>query len=361
MSSSPDIRSIARKVETGLRLTPEDAITLLSSNDLLAIGRIADEAARRRNGGRAYFVRNRHINPTNICVHRCTFCSYRRGLFDNDGYTLSLEQVEAKARDAGPDVLEFHVVGGLHPNLPFDYYLDVLRRLKRVRPGVHLKAFTAVEVDFFSKISRLPLDEVLRQLRDAGLDSMPGGGAEIFAPAVREKICGEKIGGDRWIEVIETAHRLGIPSNATMLYGHLESNADRVGHLLKLRDLQDRTGGLLAFIPLAYHPENNRLGLARHTSGLDDLRVLAVSRLFLDNVPHIKAYWVMLGEKMAQVALRFGADDIDGTVVEEKIYHAAGARSAQEIPISRLIHLIRSAGRIPVERDTLYNEIRAWN
>ncbi|MBI3392093.1 MAG: aminofutalosine synthase MqnE [Nitrospirae bacterium] len=355
------LHSIEEKVDAGVRLTPHDALALFPCNDLLALGRLADKAAVRLNGNRAYFVRNRHINPTNVCVHRCTFCSYRRGLFDSDAYTLGLDEIMEKVEGAGPDVREFHVVGGLHPDLPFDYYLDILRRIRRARPGVHLKAYTAVEIDFFSKRFRLPLEEVILALKEAGMDSIPGGGAEIFAPAVREKICGEKIDGDRWIEVIETAHRLGIPSNATMLYGHLETNADRVDHLSKLRDLQDRTGGIMAFIPLAFHPENNRVGLTRFTSGLDDLRVLAVSRLFLDNVPHVKAYWVMLGEKMAQVALRFGADDIDGTVVEEKIYHAAGARERPEIPIERLVHLIRTAGKVPVERDTLYHELRIWN
>lgn len=359
--TAQDLAAIEEKVLSGVRLTAEDALALFQCRDLFFLGRLASEVTRRRHGDRAFFIRNQHINPTNVCVHRCTFCSYRKGKFDAEAYTLSLEEVEAKARAFAHEIQELHIVGGLHPDLPFSYYEDLLRRLRAALPHVHLKAFTAVEIDFFSKIARLPVRDVLLRLKAAGLDSLPGGGAEIFAPAVRERICGEKIDGQRWLEIMEIAHGLGIRSNATMLYGHLESLEDRVDHLLRIRELQDRTGGFMAFIPLAFHPEGNRLPVHHFTTALDDLRTIAVSRLVLDNVEHIKAYWVMLGERLAQVALHFGADDIDGTVVEERIYHAAGSPSEPQLEVRALVRMIRAAGKVPVERDTFYRAVRVWN
>jgi len=268
---------------------------------------------------------------------------------------MSLEQIERIAEQTC-ELSEFHIVGGLHPNWSFDYYLEILRRLKKIKPGVLLQAYTAVEIDHFSKISGLSLEKVIEKLKDAGLDSVPGGGAEIFKPSVRRKICPEKIPGTRWLAVHKALHRAGIPSNATMLYGHLEKYADRVDHLKRLRQLQDQTNGFHAFIPLAFHPLNTRLNHPYYTTGMDDLKTIAVSRIYLDNFPHIKAFWIMLGVKLAQVSLWFGADDLDGTVEEEKITHMAGAQTPEALPKEELVRLIKEAGREPVERDTLYRE-----
>ncbi len=354
------LEQIRKKIKEGRRLTRKDGLELFRSNDLLFLGRLASQVAERKNGNRVHFVRNMHINPTNICVNRCKFCAFSRSRGEDGAYEMSIDDILAKARTAARGVRELHIVSGLHPDLPFSWYLEMLRALKRDFPKLHLKAFTAVEIDYLAKIAGLGLRETLEQLKDAGLGSLPGGGAEIFDTAVRNTLCAEKITGHRWLQVIETAHRLGLKSNATMLYGHIETLEHRIDHLIKLRQLQDRTGGFQAFIPLSFHSQNTEIKKSAYTTGFDDLKTLAVSRLMLDNFDHIKAYWVMLGEKIAQVSLSFGVDDLDGTVVEEKITRAAGGTTDGSMTKDDIVHLIKQAGRTPVERDTVYNRIKVW-
>lgn len=360
-----DLRDLVAKVEAGERLDFDDGVRLFRSHDLLTIGQMADLVNRRLNGGQyVYFNQNRHINPTNVCAFHCNFCSFARPREDSPGaYTWTPAEIVERIRpDVHPRVTEFHIVGGLHPRLGFDYYENILRALKAAYPWVHLKAFTAVEIDFFAQLTGLDHETVLRRLIAAGLGSMPGGGAEIFHPEVRRRICPEKADADTWLSIHRTAHRLGLHTNATMLYGHIERYEHRVDHLLRLRALQDETGGFQTFIPLRYHPENNNLG--RHldwTTAHDTLKTLAVSRILLDNFPHIKAYWIMLTPPIAQLALHFGADDIDGTVVEEKIYHEAGATTEESLDKFDLLRLIKAVGKIPVERDTLYNIIEIYD
>ncbi|MCP3176322.1 aminofutalosine synthase MqnE [Desulfuromonas sp. KJ2020] len=349
---------IRDRIVGGGRITEAEALTLFEAKDLLEIGELAALANEQKNGKRVYFNVNRHINYSNVCVNQCTFCAFCKTAEEKGGYTLALEEILDKAKEASnAGATEIHVVGGLHPELPYGFYLEMLASIKKACPQVHLKAFTAVEIDYFSKLSGRSVEQVIEDLKGAGLGSMPGGGAEIFAPAVREKICPEKITGARWLEVVEKVHRAGLKTNATMLFGHLESYADRVDHLAKLRALQDRTGGFQAFIPLAFQPDNTRVPGAKGVGGVDALKTLAISRIFLDNFQHIKAYWVMLGLKIAQVALAFGVNDLDGTVVEEKIGHDAGAESPQILAKEHLVDMIRKAGKIPVERDTLYREL----
>ena len=349
------------KIDNQQRITDAEALALFESNDLLAIGELAAAANRRKNGERVYFNVNRHINYTNICVNQCTFCAFSKLEGEEDGYTLALEDIRKKAEEAvAAGATEIHSVGGLHPRLPFEFYLDMLRTIKSVSPQLHVKAFTAVEIDYFAKISKTTILEVIHALREAGLGSMPGGGAEIFAKEVRDKICPEKISGERWLEIIEQIHATGIKSNATMLFGHLENYADRVDHMRRLRELQDRSGGFQSFIPLAFQPDNTRVPGAKGVGGVDALKTLAISRIYLDNFQHVKAYWVMLGLKLAQTALCFGVNDLDGTVIEEQIGHDAGADSPQVIGKERIINLIRIAGKTPVERDTLYNELTVY-
>ena len=350
--------SLRAKVEAGVRLSDADALDLFACADLLAIGELAALANARQNGATVYFNVNRHVNYTNLCVNRCTFCAFSREAGDEGGYTLALNDILAKAAEAVEGgATELHMVGGLHPELPFDFYLEMLAAIKADAPQLHLKAFTAVELDYFAGLTGQPVATVIEELKGAGLDSLPGGGAEIFAPAVRDKICPEKISGARWLEIHEAVHRAGLRSNATMLFGHLESHADRVDHLRQLRRLQDRTGGFQAFIPLAFQPDNTRVPGAKGVGGVDALKTLAISRPYLDNFRHIKAYWVMLGLKIAQVALCFGVNDLDGTVVEEQIGHDAGADSPQQLSKEQLVGLIRKAGKLAVERDTLYREV----
>ncbi len=351
---------IKEKVFSNRRLSREDGIALFRTHDLLALGRMSSHVARTKNGDRVYFVQNMHINPTNICVNRCKFCAFSRNKGETGAYEMSVEDILNKARSAEKGVRELHIVSGLHPDLPFSWYLDMLRTLKREVPHLHIKAFTAVEIDYFAKLSGLGVKDTLLALRDAGLGSLPGGGAEIFNPDVRNTLCAEKISGDRWLEVMETAHGIGLKSNATMLYGHIESIEDRVDHLLKLRELQDRTGGFQAFISLSFHARNTEIAKSAYTTGFDDLKTLAVARLLLDNFDHIKAYWVMLGEKITQVSLSFGVDDIDGTVVEERITKMAGGTTDGIMTRENLVDLIRLAGKTPVERDTVYNTVRIW-
>jgi aminodeoxyfutalosine synthase len=354
--------NIRAKIEDGVRVSNEEALTLFASDDLLAVGELAALANARSNGNKVYFNVNRHINYTNICVNRCTFCAFSRENAEQEGgYTLALNDILKRAAEASAaGATEIHMVGGLHPDLPFNFYLEIVAAIKADNPALHVKAFTAVEIDYFARLTGQPAAHVIAELKAAGLDSMPGGGAEIFAKEVRRQICPEKISGERWLEVTEQVHQAGLKTNATMLFGHVESYADRVDHLARLRHLQDRTGGFQAFIPLAFQPDNTRVPGARGVGGVDALKTLAISRIYLDNFRHIKAYWVMLGLKVAQVALAFGVNDIDGTVVEEQIGHDAGADSPQQLNKEQLVGLIRKAGKLPVERDTLYNEIRQY-
>ena len=353
------LRPIAEKVLAGIRLDADDAVALYRSPDVLAIGWLANHVREKLNGNLTYFNVNRHINHTNVCVAACRLCAFGRKKDTAGSYTMELEQAyEAAASGYSEAVTEFHIVGGLHPDLPFQYFLDLLRGLKERFPQVHLKAFTMVELSFFAKRYKMPVAEVIAQLHAAGLDSCPGGGAEIFADRVRHIICDHKIDGGEWLEIAKQVHQSGLRSNATMLYGHVENDEDRVDHLIKLRALQDETGGFQTFIPLAFHPDNTPLEHLPRTSGFADIKNIAVSRLVLDNFPHIKAYWQMLTPKIAQIALRFGADDLDGTVIEEKIYHDAGATTPQGMTRRELERLIREAGREPVERDTLYRPVQ---
>ncbi|MGH9813178.1 MAG: aminofutalosine synthase MqnE [Candidatus Acidiferrales bacterium] len=352
------LEPIAARVMAGGRLTFDDGVALYRTNDVLALGWLANHVREQKNGNVCYFNINRHINPTNVCVAHCRLCAFGRDPDAPGAYTYAVEEaVERAAGGYSEAVTEFHIVGGLHPTLPFDYYLDLLRALKQRFPAVHLKAFTMVEVAYLAKIAKLSTRDTLLKLKEAGLDSHPGGGAEIFHPRVRKVICDHKISGEMWLRIARTAHELGLHSNATMLYGHIETDEERVDHLLKLRALQDETRGFSCFIPLAFHPANTALSHLPPTTGMLDLKNIAASRLLLDNFPHIKAYWIMLTPPIAQVALRFGADDLDGTVVEEKIYHDAGAQTPQSLRRSQLLQLIREAGREPVERDTLYRPV----
>ena len=355
------ITSITEKVNAGIRITDEDALFLFHSRELLEVGELARPRNRIKNGERVFFNVNRHINHTNICVNRCAFCAFSKTVDQPGAYVHDLGEIEDRARDAfRQGATEIHIVGGLHPDLPFDFYREMLRTVKAVSPDLHVKAFTAVEIDYLAKIAGLSIPDTLQKLHEDGLGSLPGGGAEIFSARVRQVLCPEKISGERWLEIMEEVHPAGFKSNATMLYGHLESLEERVDHMRRLRDLQDRTGGFQVFIPLAFQPENTPLQLKtnRGTTGVDDLMTLAIARIYLDNFTNIKAYWVMLGEKIAQVSLCFGVNDLDGTVVEEKIGHEAGASSPQAMSREEIVSLIRKSGRVPVERDTLYNEIR---
>ena len=350
--------TIAAKVVAGERLSQGDGITLYQSPDILAVGWLANLVRERMHGNLTFFNVNRHINPTNVCVASCRLCAFGKKKGESGTYTMALEEAWASAGSGYTEaVTEFHIVGGLHPDLPFEYFLDLVKGLKERFPKVHIKAFTMVEVAFLAKRAKLSIPEALQKMKAAGVDSCPGGGAEIFADRVRHIICDHKIDGGEWLETAEMVHNAGLRSNATMLYGHIENEEDRVDHMLKLRAVQDRTGGFQTFIPLAFHPEHTVLGHLPRTTGFDDMRQIAVGRLLLDNFAHIKSYWQMVTPKMAQISLRFGADDIDGTVVEEKIYHDAGAQTPQGLRRAELERLIREAGREPVERDTLYNRV----
>jgi aminodeoxyfutalosine synthase len=357
-TDDPRLEPIAEKVLARERLDFDDGVALYRSGDVLAVGWLANYVRERMHGNIAYFNVNRHINPTNVCVAACRLCAFGRRKDGDGAYTMALEEAwQTAASGYSEAVTEFHIVGGLHPDLPFQYFLDLVAGLKERFPQVHIKAFTMVEVAYLARRAKLTIAETLKQMKEAGVDSMPGGGAEIFSDRVRHIICDHKIDGDEWLETARTAHKLGLRSNATMLYGHVENDEDRVDHMLRLRAVQDDTGGFQTFIPLAFHPANTALDHLPTTTGLTDIRQIAVSRLLLDNFSHIKAYWQMMSAKIAQISLRFGADDIDGTVVEEKIYHDAGATTPQGMRRSDLIRLIREAGREPVERDTLYRNV----
>src|ERR1700692_1537587 len=352
------LRPILEKVEAGARLDFNDGIALFRTPDILATGYMANLVRERKHGNVTYFNVNRHINPTDVCVASCKLCAFGKKAKDPKAYTWSLEEIWHRASEGWSEAItEFHIVGGLHPELTLDWYCEMLRGLKQRFPEVHLKAFTMVEVAYLAQRSKLSIRETLTKLMDAGVDSVPGGGAEIFSDRVRRIICDHKIDGSQWLEVARSAHQLGLKSNCTMLYGHIETEEDRVDHLVKLRELQDDTQGFPTFIPLAFHPDNTELDHISKTTGFNDIREIAVSRLMLDNIAHIKAYWVMMTPRIAQIAQRFGADDLDGTVVEEKIYHEAGATTSQGMRRSEVLRLIREAGREPMERDTLYRPV----
>ena len=362
LASRAGLGDVWRKVEAGERLSGDDALAVLASRDLIAVGAMADHARRRQVGDDAYFICNRHINHTNVCRNRCRFCAFSRGEGEEGAYTLSVDEVIEKARESlSGGVTEIHIVGGEHPELPYEYYLEMLRRLRALAPDVHVQAFTASEIVYLAGLADRPVEDVLAELKEAGLGSLPGGGAEIFSGRVRGLVCERKISGDTWLDVMRTAHGLGLRSNATMLYGHVETSEEIVDHLLRLRELQDETGGFNAFIPLSFQPANTELDELPGPTGVDDLLMLATGRLVLDNFRHVKAFWINIGLKLAQVSLTFGVDDLDGTVVEEKISHAAGVDTGQAIPREELVRLIRNAGRVPVERDTLYNVVRRYD
>jgi aminodeoxyfutalosine synthase len=362
----PLLRPIAEKVSQGERLDADDAVFLYATSDLLGLGTMADYANQARNGDRVFFSANQHINPTNVCILRntCTFCSFARMPKEDGAYTRSLDEVFHEAAQAtGMPTREFHIVGGLHPKLRLSYYTDMIRGLKERHPEVHIKALTAVEIAHLARIEKISEREVLMAMQDAGLTSLPGGGAEVFSTAVRATIAERKLTGEEWLRVHRVAHELGIPTNCTMLYGHVETAEDRIEHLSMLRALQDDTGGFLTYIPLAYHPDHNELGeemgrVGTATTGYEDLKNIAVGRLFLDNIPHIKTHWPMVTPFLSQIALSFGCDDVEGTVVYERIYHEAGAHTDMHLPYMDLVRLIRGAGKVPVERDSLYRAVR---
>ena len=356
---------IREKVDAGERLDFEDGLTLMETEDLLGLGELADLARRRRGGNdEVYFVQNLYLNQTNVCRVKCKFCAFAKTQKQEDSYTISADELveDAVAQYEHSKYTEIHCVNGENPHVDLEFYADVLRKLKSALPDVHLKFYTASEIHHMSKLEGCSHEEVLRVLKDAGLGSLPGGGAEIFAARVRGLIAPGKEPAEEWFDVHDTAHRMGIPTHCTLLYGHVETYEERVDHMLRLRDQQDATGGFLSFVPLAFHPANTvfeRRGF-KFTTGADDLKMMAVGRLLLDNVPNIKAYWIMMGLPMAQIALSFGANDVQGTVVREKIFQAAGATSGTEQKIPELIRVIKEAGKIPVQRDTLYNELARW-
>ncbi len=356
--TQPTLKSITDKVHAGERLTFEDGVFLENEVDILTLGELANTVRERKNGNLAFYNTNIHLNPTNVCVYRCTFCAFRADLKDEKAYTFTDDMIRERVEEARQQgATEIHVVGGLHHKKKFEWYLNVVKVIHEAWPELHIKAWTPVEIQWFSFITKKPIRWVLEQMVDAGLGSMPGGGAEIFDEEVRKQICEHKADSDVWFETHREAHALGLRTNATMLYGHVEEARHRIDHLIRLRKLQDETGGFQTCIPLSFHPENTGMSHLDKPSGMMDLKMIAISRLMLDNFQHIKAYWIMLGEKIAQVALGFGADDIDGTVVHEIIYHDAGAKTPQGLTVDQLHTLIREAGREPVERDTLYRQV----
>jgi aminodeoxyfutalosine synthase len=357
--SNAGLADVAEKLDAGERLTFDDGCRLFEVDDLLAVGWLANREREKRHAGRTFYNYNIRIEATNVCVASCLFCSFARlKPGDADAYTMSLDEAWGKLRQRiNQPLTEVHVVNGLHPDLPFDYYTELLRGFKRIRPDIHLKCFTAVEIAFFADLYGMTDEQVLRELMAAGLDSLPGGGAEIFAERVRQKICHDKCGTARYLDIHRLTHRLGMRSNVTMLYGHIETPAERIDHMLRVRALQDETGGFQAFIPLAFHPDNNQMRKLPAPSATETLRVHAVARLMLDNVPHVKAFWIATGLDVAQTSLWFGVDDLDGTVQEEKIYHMAGARTPEAMTPKEIERLILATGREPVERDTLYKVV----
>lgn len=352
----PLLEGVAQRLDRGERLNRADGLALLATRDLPGLGALADREKRRRWNDDVFFVFNRQINPTNACVLDCRFCDFAKRPSDPTHYALTIDQILAVIT---PELREVHIVSGLHHQWKFEHYVDIIRQIRRAFPEITVKAWTAVEIDFFAKIARIPVEQVLATMVEAGLDSLPGGGAEVFSERIRQELFRHKIGAERWLEIHRIAHRMGIPTNCTLLYGHIETYEERIDHLLRLRELEDEAPGFLAFIPLAFQTGDS--GLAeRPASAVEDLKTLAVSRLLLDNIPHLKSYWVMLGEQTASIGLNFGADDIDGTILEEKIAHAAHATSPLGVARARLLHLIREAGQTPVERDALYRVLRRY-
>ncbi len=358
-ATEPTLRLIREKVEAGVRLSLDEGIYLYRPDvPLPEVGELANLVRERKNGNRAYYNINTHLNPTNVCVYRCVFCAFRSDLRSPKGYLMSDEQILARGQEAVDcGATEMHIVGGLHHQMKYEWYLNLIRILHDAYPRLHLKAWTGVELDWFARMTGRPMRSILEEMIEAGLGSLPGGGAEIFHPEVRDRICEHKADAGRWIDIHRTAHSLGIRSNATMLYGHLENSFHRVDHLIRLRELQDETGGFQTFVPLAFHPENTGLSEIKKASGVMDLRTVAVARLMLDNFDHVKAYWIMLGVGTAQTALAYGADDLDGTVRHELIYHDAGATTPEVLSVEEIRRLIVEAGREPVERDTLYHRV----
>jgi aminodeoxyfutalosine synthase len=355
---------ILEKIRDGERISVEDGIRIFQSPDLLAVGYLANIVRERKNANNAYFIYNQHINYSNICTNLCKFCAFGKDKDSALAYEMTVEDVRQKVRERlSEPITEIHMVGGIHPDLPYSYYTDLLKVIKEERPDVHIQAFTCVEIAHFAEISGLGIAGVLEDLKKEGLGSIPGGGAEVFSPRIRKLTCEKKLSGSGWIEVAKIAHKVGLHTNATMLYGHIESLEERLEHLDMLRKAQDETKGFLAYIPLSFHPKNtelSKMSQMSRTSGVDDLKNIAVARCFLDNFPHIKAYWVMIGQKLSQIALSYGADDVDGTVKEEIITHMAGAETEQAMSREQLLRMIREAGRIPIERDTLYNVINSY-
>jgi len=352
---------IYEKIIEGQRLSFEDGLNLYNSNDILALGYLANLVRKKISGENVYFIYNQHINYSNICTNLCKFCAFGREKGADLAYEMSIEQVKEKVRQRlAEPITEVHMVGGIHPDLPFEYYIELLKGIKEINSALHIQAFTCVEIAHFADLAGKPVDETLGMLMEAGLGSLPGGGAEVFSPRIRQLTCEKKLPGDDWIKIAKIAHKQGLHTNATMLYGHIETMEERMEHLQALRQAQDETKGFLAFIPLSFHPANTRMSDLSRTTGMDDLKNVAVARLFLDNFPHIKAYWVMIGPQMAQLALNFGADDLDGTVKEEVITHMAGAETDQAIGSDTLVRLIKEVGRIPVQRDTLYNVLQVY-
>ena len=355
------LASIYEKVIEGKRLSFDDGVTLYRSNNLAALGALANHVRERKNGNRAYYVRNMHINYTNVCNKFCKFCAFQRTPNQEGAYTWDLKQIEEKVKEyLHLPLSEIHMVAGINPKLPYEYYPELLRTVKRLRPNVTIKAFTMIEIYQITKLSKKPFDETIEELKEAGLDALPGGGAEILTDRVHKEIFPNKLGPSEWLAMAKRLHQLGLRSNATMLYGHIETLGERVEHLLKLRELQDETNGFLAFIPLAFHPENTEMAHLPMTTGFDDLKNIAVSRLMLDNVDHIKAFWIMITPRVAQLSLSFGADDMDGTILEEKITHDAGAKTPQALTQKEMVRLIQEAGREPFERNALYQPV-SWN
>ncbi len=357
------LQDIYEKVESGARLTFDDGVRLFRSRELMAVGALANRVRERKNGRAAYFVRNMHLNPTNVCTVDCKFCGFYRPYAEKErGWSWTLErcldEVRANLSDA---ITEVHIVGGHNPDYPYAFYLDLVRGIHGLREGLHVKAFTCAEYDFFARRFKKPLDAVFEDFKAAGVNSLPGGGAEVLVERVRQEIYRKKISAERWLEVARTAHAHGLRSNATLLYGHVETLEERVEHLCRLRALQDETGGFMCFIPLAFHPENTELAHLPGPTGFDDLMTIAVSRLMLDNFDHVKAYWIMISPRIAQVGLTMGADDIDGTVVEEKIVHMAGAKTPVGLTVPALCRLIRDVGREPIQRDSVYNVVQRFD
>jgi len=367
MSVNKDIelRDIQQKVEQGERLSFEDGVRLLKSNNLLALGQMANHVREKKNNDYVSFIINTHLNYTNVCYLGCKLCAFGLKPDDPKAYSLTLEEIEKKViglTDKG--FTEIHVVGGVNPKLPFEYYEKMIELIKKHNPAIHVQAFTAVEIDYIAKIADLSIEATLDRLRNAGLGSILGGGAEIFASEIREIISGHKTDSDRWFAIHEITHRLGMKSNASIIYGHIEKPEHIIDHLLKLRDLQDKTQGFNSFFAFSFHPDNTKLAaeynLSGETTGIYDLKILAVARLMLDNFPHIRAFWLAIGQKLAQVSLNFGVDDLDGTVMEEEIFHSAGSHATQMVPKESFIKMIKEVGRIPIERDTLYNILKKY-